>query len=182
MQITPTSIPDVLVITPKIYTDDRGFFLESYHEEQYNNAGIKGPFIQDNHSGSFKGVLRGIHYQIKYPQGKLIRVIQGEIYDVAVDLRKSSTTFGQHVGEYISSTNHKQIWVPPGFGHGYLVLSDWSEVIYKVTDKYAFQWERTILWNDPDLNIKWPTRQEDGLLISEKDRHGKLFRNAEVYK
>lgn len=182
MKVTPTKIPDVLVIEPKLITDSRGFFMEAYNLEQYKQAGIELNFIQDNHSGSKKGVLRGLHYQIKFPQGKLVSVIKGQVYDVAVDIRQNSPYFGQYVGEILSEDNRKQLWVPPGFAHGFYVLSDWAEFIYKITDVYAPQWERTISWNDPTLNIDWPINEEVDLIISEKDLHGTSFTDAEIYK
>jgi len=182
MKVTPTKIPDVLVIEPKLITDSRGFFMEAYNLEQYKQAGIELNFIQDNHSGSKKGVLRGLHYQIKFPQGKLVSVIKGQVYDVAVDIRQNSPYFGQYVGEILSEDNRKQLWVPPGFAHGFYVLSDWAEFIYKITDVYAPQWERTISWNDPTLNIDWPINEEVDLIISEKDSHGTSFTDAEIYK
>lgn len=182
MKATPTKIPDVLVIEPKLITDSRGFFMEAYNLEQYKQAGIDLNFIQDNHSGSKKGVLRGLHYQIKFPQGKLVSVIKGEVYDVAVDIRQNSPYFGQYVGEILSEDNRKQLWVPPGFAHGFYVLSDWAEFIYKITDVYAPEWERTISWNDPTLNINWPINEEVDLIISEKDLHGTSFPDAEIYK
>jgi len=181
MNVNPTKIPDVLVIEPKFLSDSRGFFMESFNHETYKNAGIDLPFIQDNHSGSKKGVLRGLHYQIKYSQGKLVQVIKGEVYDVVVDIRQTSPFFGQHVGVSLSEGNRKQIWVPPGFAHGFYVLSDWAEFIYKVTDIYAPQWERTILWNDPFLNIDWPINEDVGVIISEKDSLGMNFKDAEKF-
>ncbi len=182
MKATPTKIPDVLVVEPKLITDSRGFFMEAYNLEQYKQVGIDLNFIQDNHSGSKKGVLRGLHYQIKFPQGKLVSVIKGEVYDVAVDIRQNSPYFGQYVGEILSEDNRKQLWVPPGFAHGFYVLSDWAEFIYKITDVYAPEWERTISWNDPTLNIDWPINEEVDLIISEKDLHGTSFPDAEIYK
>lgn len=181
MKFSPTEIADVLVIEPKFFSDDRGFFMESYQQERYREAGIQPRFIQDNHSGSKKGVLRGLHYQIKHPQGKLVRVVKGEVYDVAVDLRQSSPTFAQYVGEVLSEENRKQLWVPPGFAHGFYVLSEWAEFIYKVTDVYAPNWERTILWNDPDLGIDWPIMKDVGVIVSEKDAQGLRFRDAKFY-
>ncbi len=180
MQITPTKIPEVLIVEPKVFADDRGFFMESFKKQQYAEAGIDLPFIQDNHSGSKQGVLRGLHYQIEHPQGKLVRVVKGAVYDVAVDIRKSSPTFGQYVGEVLSEENHRQLWVPPGFAHGFLVLTDWAEFIYKVTDIYFPQGERSIIWNDPDLNIAWPLEGIE-VLVSSKDAEGKRFRDADVF-
>lgn len=181
MQVETTSIPDVLLIQPKIFSDSRGFFMESYRETNYQDLGIGPKFIQDNHSGSRQGVLRGIHYQIRHPQGKLVRVIKGEVFDVAVDLRKSSSTFGQYVGVILSEDNHRQLWIPPGFGHGFYVLSEWAEFIYKATDIYSPAWERTILWDDPDLGIEWPLVENVEFIISEKDAQGDRFLSADVY-
>jgi len=181
MKSTPTDIPEILVIEPKYFSDSRGFFMESFNLESYANAGINTTFIQDNHSGSRKGVLRGLHYQIKHPQGKLVNVIKGEVYDVVVDIRKSSPHFGKHLGIILSEENRKQLWVPPGFAHGFYVLSDWAEFIYKVTDIYAPEWERTIAWNDPVLNIDWPINHDVGVIVSEKDAQGKKFSEADVY-
>ena len=181
MKITAASLKGVLVIEPKYFSDSRGFFMETYSKDIFRDVGINLEFVQDNHSGSQKGVLRGLHYQIKHPQGKLVRVVKGAAYDVAVDLRKSSPTFGQHTGIILSAENRKQVWVPPGFAHGFYVLSDWAEIIYKVTDIYAPEWERTILWNDPDLNINWPLAEDIDVLVSEKDSKGVNFLEAELY-
>ncbi len=182
MNVKPTKIPDVLVIEPKFISDERGFFMESFNQARYQEAGITHPFIQDNHSGSKKGVLRGLHYQIQHPQGKLVNVIKGEVFDVVVDIRQSSPTFGQHITEILSEENRKQLWIPPGFAHGFYVLSNWAEFIYKVTDIYAPQWERTMLWNDPDINIKWPVDDETNIIISQKDSQGVRFGNADKFK
>jgi dTDP-4-dehydrorhamnose 3,5-epimerase len=181
MQFRPTNIPDVLIVEPKLYSDERGFFLETYQEQHYTAAGIPGPFVQDNHSGSRMGTLRGLHYQIRQAQGKLIRVVAGEVFDVAVDLRRSSATFGQWEGIRLSAENKLQLWIPPGFAHGFSVLSDWAEVIYKTTDYYAPQWERTLLWNDPTIRISWPLIDSAPLLISPKDAQGTPLREAETY-
>lgn len=181
MKVTPTKIPDVLVIQPKYITDSRGFFMEAYNHKRYKELGINLDFIQDNHSGSKKGVLRGLHYQIKFPQGKLVSVIRGKVYDVAVDIRQSSPYFGQYVAEILSEENRKQLYIPPGFAHGFYVLSDWAEFIYKITDIYAPEWERTIAWDDPTLNINWPITKDGELIISEKDSNGQGFSKAEVY-
>jgi dTDP-4-dehydrorhamnose 3,5-epimerase len=157
MNIIPTAIPDVLVIEPNVFGDERGFFLESYNQKSFEAlTGIKVAFVQDNHSRSAKHVLRGLHYQIKQPQGKLVRVVAGEVFDVAVDIRRASATFGKWVGERLSADNKKQMWVPPGLAHGFLVLSDVADFLYKTTDYYAPEHERCIRWNDPDLNIQWP--------------------------
>jgi dTDP-4-dehydrorhamnose 3,5-epimerase len=180
MKIIPTAIPDVLLIEPQVFGDSRGFFLESYNARQFEAlTGLEVTFVQDNHSRSIKNVLRGLHYQIRMPQGKLVRVICGVVFDVAVDIRRSSPTFGKWVGEWLSAENKKQMWVPPGFAHGFLVLSEVAELLYKATDYYAPEHERCIQWNDPDLNIQWPITGQP--LVSEKDTHGVLFKDAEVF-
>ncbi len=180
MKIIQMEIPDVLVIEPQVFGDERGFFYESYNEKALlEKAGIVGHFVQDNHSRSAKNVLRGLHYQIQQPQGKLVRVVVGEVFDVAVDLRKSSKTCGQWVGMHLSAEHKQQFWVPPGFAHGFIVLSESAEFLYKTTDYYAPQHERCIQWNDPDLAIAWPIQAEPAL--SAKDRAGKLLREAEVF-
>ena len=181
MQFIATKIPDVLLIDLDVFSDDRGFFLETYQTQRYAAAGISGPFVQDNHSGSWKGSLRGLHYQIRQAQGKLIRVVSGEVFDVAVDLRRNSPFFGQWEGIHLSAENKLQLWIPPGFAHGFYVLSDWAEVIYKTTDYYAPQWERTLLWNDTAVNISWPLSDTAPLLISPKDALGKPLHEAETY-
>lgn len=181
MRFIPTNIPDVVIIEPKVFADERGFFLESYQKKQFSNAGIDVEFVQDNHSKSHYGTLRGLHYQIQQPQGKLMRVIAGEIYDVAVDLRKHSSTFGKWVGDYLSAENKKMLWIPPGFAHGFYVTSPDAEVIYKTTDYYAPQWERAILWNDPALHIDWPIKGNTPIL-SPKDQQGQLLNEAEVFE
>lgn len=180
MQITPTSIPDVLIIEPKVFGDDRGFFFESFNQIAFEKAiGRKVEFVQDNHSKSSKGVLRGLHYQIKQAQGKLVRVVQGAVQDVAVDLRKSSSTFGKFVAVELTAENKKQLWVPEGFAHGFLVLSDTAEFLYKTTDYYAPEFERAIIWNDPDISINWPA----GLVpsLSQKDALAARFADAELF-
>ena len=180
MKISQAAIPDILVVEPTVFGDERGFFYESYNARKWEElTGLQTSFVQDNHSLSAKGVLRGIHYQIEQPQGKLIRVVVGEVFDVAVDLRQSSATFGQWVGERLSAENKKSLWIPEGFGHGFLVLSDVAEFLYRSTDFYAPQHERCIVWNDPELNIDWPLAGEP--LLSEKDRKGGLFSKAEYY-
>jgi dTDP-4-dehydrorhamnose 3,5-epimerase len=182
MNVIPTSIPDVLIIEPRVFGDDRGFFFESYNERDFGNAtGIMSRFVQDNHSKSARHVLRGLHYQIMHPQGKLVRVISGEVYDVAVDIRKNSPTFGKWVGEILSTENRRMLWIPEGFAHGFLVLSDSAEFLYKTTDYWSPEHERTISWNDPDLAIDWPLNGEEPLL-SGKDRQGKPFREAEFFE
>ncbi len=180
MKVTKTAIPDVLLIEPTVFGDERGFFYESYNERAWQEeTGLTTRFVQDNHSRSVKGVLRGIHYQIKQSQGKLVRVVLGEVFDVAVDLRKSSPTFGQWVGEVLSAENKRSLWVPEGFGHGFLVTSDAAEFLYRTTDFYAPEHERCIQWNDPDLAVQWPL---DGTpQLSGKDEQGTLFKDAEVY-
>lgn len=174
MNIIKTAIPDVLIFEPKVFGDDRGFFYESFNQQQFEQAiGRKVNFVQDNHSKSNKGILRGLHYQIKQPQGKLVRCSLGEVFDVAVDLRRSSPTFGKWVGEYLTAENKRQMWIPEGFAHGFLVLSEEAEFLYKTTDYYAPEHERCILWSDPTLDIKWPLQQEPAL--SGKDIQGKLL-------
>ena len=180
MTVTPTSIPELVLIEPTVFGDDRGFFYESFNEREFLKK-IKSDFrfVQDNHSRSAKGVLRGLHYQVHQPQGKLVRVIQGTIFDVAVDLRKSSPTFGTWKGIELSEKNRRQLWVPPGFAHGFLVVSDHAEVLYKTTDYYAPEYERTILWNDPTIDIKWPVEAE--VKLSDKDHAGVPFAEAELF-
>jgi dTDP-4-dehydrorhamnose 3,5-epimerase len=181
MQITPTAIPEVVLIEPKVFSDDRGFFLETYQINKYKVAGIELPMVQDNHSGSRQGVLRGLHYQIHKPQGKLVSVLAGEVFDVAVDLRRSSPTFGRWVGVTLSAENHRQLWVPPGFAHGYYVLSDRAEVLYKVTDFYDPASERTLIWNDPDTAVRWPLHNGHQPLLSPKDVQGLPISKAELF-
>lgn len=181
MQFQTTHISDILLITPQVFGDDRGFFMETFQSKKFIEAGILYPFVQDNQSGSRRGTLRGLHYQIQHAQGKLVRVAVGEVFDVAVDLRRSSPTFGKWVGTTLSANNKLQIWIPPGFAHGFYVLSEWAELIYKSTEYYAPQWERSILWNDEQLGIKWPILKDQPLLISTKDAQGDPFSRAEVY-
>ncbi len=181
MEIRKTKIPDVLIITPKVFTDDRGFFIETYNASNFRELGIPDVFVQDNHSRSLRGVLRGLHYQINRPQGKLIRVVSGEVYDVVVDIRRKSQTFGKWVGEYLSAENKLQLWVPPGFAHGYYVLSENADFLYKTTDFYAPSYERTILWNDNDLLIDWPLIDGKPPIISTKDSCGKSFNEADLF-
>ncbi len=181
MNIRATAIPDVLLVEPTVFGDDRGFFFESYNEKKWEElTGLKTRFVQDNHSRSAKGVLRGIHYQIQQAQGKLVRAVVGEVFDVAVDLRRSSPTFGQWVGERLSAENKKSLWVPEGFGHGFLVLSDVAEFLYRTTDFYAPEHERCIAWNDPEIGIDWPLTGKP--LLSEKDTKGDLFSDADYFK
>ena len=181
MKIITTPISDILLIQPRVFEDERGFFLESYQKNRFAEAGINAVFVQDNHSKSYHGILRGLHYQIKQPQGKLLRVIAGEIYDVAVDIRRSSPTFGKWFGTYLSSENKHLLWVPAGFAHGFYVTSPEAELLYKSTDYYLPAWERTIAWNDPTLNISWPLPGEPPIL-SAKDKEGKFFTEAEVFE
>ena len=180
MEFVPTKIQDVLVIKTKVFEDPRGFFLETYRDNEFISAGIDCKFVQENHSASQRGVLRGLHYQIRQAQGKLIRAIAGEIFDVAVDIRRSSPTFGKWVGIILSAENKIQLWVPPGFAHGFYVLSERAEITYKVTDYYAPEWDRSLLWNDPQIGIDWPLM--DGMpSLSDKDINGKTFAEAELF-
>jgi dTDP-4-dehydrorhamnose 3,5-epimerase len=180
MEITSTKIPDILIIKPQVFGDDRGFFFESFNSKIFFEKTQLNPhFVQDNHSRSQQNVLRGLHYQIQQPQGKLVRVIMGEIFDVAVDIRKSSPTFGQWVGINLSAENKQQLWIPEGFAHGFLVLSEYAEVLYKTNNFYAPEYERSILWNDPDININWNLNVEP--LLSKKDQNASLLKNAEIF-
>jgi len=180
MKATPLAIPDVILFEPKVFGDDRGFFFESFNQRRFEEAvGKPVTFVQDNHSRSVKNVLRGLHYQIQQPQGKLVRVVQGEVFDVAVDLRRSSETFGQWVGAHLSAENKHQLWVPEGFAHGFVVLSETAEFLYKTTDYYAPEHERCILWSDLQLGIVWPKCIEP--ILSPKDALGSLFINAEIF-
>lgn len=180
MKVTSLAIPDVLLIEPKVFGDERGFFFESFNQAQFEQAvGKPVHFVQDNHSRSAQGVLRGLHYQIQQPQGKLVRVVRGAVFDVAVDIRKSSSTFGQWVGVELSEDNHKQLWVPPGFAHGFIVLSESADFLYKTTDYYAPTHERSIAWNDPFIDISWP--QERVPQLSAKDQAGLSLTQAEVF-
>ncbi|REJ40148.1 MAG: dTDP-4-dehydrorhamnose 3,5-epimerase [Microcystis flos-aquae TF09] len=180
MKVIPTEIPDVLIIEPQVYGDDRGFFLESFNQKDFREkTGVNTTFVQDNHSMSLKNVLRGLHYQIPNPQGKLVRVVNGIVFDVAVDARQSSPTFGQWVGCVLSAENKRIFWVPEGFGHGFLVLSDRAEFLYKTTNYYYPKYEKTILWNDADLGIDWPL--ETPPILSPKDQAGQPFKSVEVF-
>ena len=181
MKITAsTTIPDVLIIEPQVFGDERGFFYESFNQKRWQEqTGLNRPFVQENHSRSTYGVLRGLHYQIKQAQGKLVRVIAGEVFDVAVDLRRSSPTFGKWSGVHLTAENKKQFWVPEGFGHGFVVLSEVAEFLYLTTDYYAPEHERAIIWNDTQLGIEWPLATEP--LLSEKDKFAVKFAEAEVY-
>ncbi len=182
MKFTPTAIPEVILIEPRVFGDSRGFFMETYQREKFVKGGIDFDFVQDNHSRSIQGTLRGLHYQVKHAQGKIVRVVAGEVFDVAVDLRRSSPTFGKWVGYNLSAENKHQLWVPPGFGHGFYTISDWAEVVYKATDYYSPADERSILWNDPDININWPALSREKLIISQKDAQGATLKQAEVFE
>ena len=178
--VIPTAIPDVLVLEPKVFGDARGFFYESFNARDFVElTGITTPFVQDNHSKSARGVLRGLHYQIQNPQGKLVRVIDGDVFDVAVDLRKSSPTFGKWVGERLNGDNHRQLWIPPGFAHGFVVLSETAQFLYKTTDYWYPAHERSLLWNDPALGIDWPIDFEPVLAM--KDAAAKCLGDAEIF-
>jgi dTDP-4-dehydrorhamnose 3,5-epimerase len=179
MKFTSTSIPEVVLLEPKVFGDRRGFFMESWNEKVFFEGGINARFVQDGHSRSAQGVLRGLHYQVENTQGKLIRVIAGEIFDVAVDLRKSSPTFGKSVSVRLNAIDHRMLWIPPGFAHGFYVISEYAEVLYNLTNFYSPQHERSILWNDPDLAIDWPLDGPPSL--SEKDAVGVSFKQAEVF-
>lgn len=180
MNVTRLRIPDVVVLEPKVFGDARGFFFESFNQKTFSQSvGVAAAFVQDNHSKSVKGVLRGLHYQIRQPQGKLVRAVAGEIFDVAVDIRKSSPTYGQWVSAVLSAENKAQLWVPAGFAHGFVVVSEVAEVLYKTTDYYAPEHERCIAWNDPTLNIAWPDVGAPSL--SAKDQKGQAFGSAEVF-
>lgn len=181
MKIVETKIPDVKIIEPKVFGDERGFFMETWNEKAFHEAGIDATFVQDNHSRSVRNTLRGLHYQIKHPQGKLVRVTRGEVFDVAVDLRPDSPTFGQWVGEYLSEANKRMLWVPPRFAHGFLVVSDTADFQYKCTDFYAPEYERSILWADRSLAINWPLKSGEAPLVSEKDGAGKDFSSVDHY-
>lgn len=180
MKVTTTSIPSVLIIEPRVFGDTRGFFFESFNQRAFNLAtGLDVNFVQDNHSRSSKGVLRGLHYQIQQPQGKLVRVVRGSVFDVTVDLRKSSPTFGQWAGVELTEDNHRQLWVPPGFAHGFYVLSDSADFLYKTTDYYAPEFECSLIWNDSTVGIEWPLNTQP--IISAKDAQGKKLADAEVF-
>jgi len=181
MKAIPTEIPGLLILEPKVFGDSRGFFFESFNKRRFREiTGIDADFVQDNHSRSARGVLRGLHYQIKQPQGKLVRVVRGKVFDVAVDLRRASPTFGKWAGLELSEDNHRQLWIPPGFGHGFLVLSDSADFLYKTTDYWAPEHERCIIWNDPQLAIAWPLK---GIApqLSAKDQQGKRLVEAETF-
>ena len=180
MNVVPISIPDVLLLEPKVFGDERGFFLESYNRRAFGEAtGLDIEFVQDNHSRSARNVLRGLHYQLHQPQGKLVRVVAGEVFDVAVDLRKSSATFGRWVGFTLSAADKRMAWIPAGFAHGFVVLSDFAEFLYKTTDYYAPQHEKSVLWNDTEIGIQWPLTAPP--VLSAKDAGGNTFRDADVF-
>ena len=180
MKVTPLAIPEVVLIEPRVFGDARGFFMETWHARTFAEAGIAARFVQDNHSRSARGVLRGLHYQLKKPQGKLVRVVRGAVFDVAVDIRRASPSFGRWVGVELSEDNNRQLWVPPGFAHGFLVLTESADFLYKTTDYYAPEHERCLLWNDPAVGVQWPT--VDGApLLSGKDQAGLTLDRAEVF-
>lgn len=180
MEVVATAIPEVKILKPRVFKDERGFFMESYNQQVFREqVGVAVSFVQDNHSRSSRNVLRGLHYQIQQAQGKLVRVVSGEVFDVAVDMRKSSPTYGQAVSVVLTAENHEQLWVPPGFAHGFLVLSEHAELLYKTTDYYAPEHERSLLWNDPELAIDWPLSSAP--ILSEKDQQGVSFSQAEAY-
>ena len=181
MKFFPLEIPDVMLIEMDVFSDDRGFFAETYQKRKFAEAGITLPFVQDNYSGSCQGVLRGMHFQIKHAQGKLVGVVTGKVYDVAVDLRRSSPTFKKWVGVYLSPQAKSQLWIPPGFAHGFYVLSKWAEIRYKASDYYYPEWERTLLWNDPEIEIEWPLINGQPPIMSEKDAKGMCLAESEVF-
>ena len=181
MEFIKTQVPDVIIVKPKVFSDERGFFMESFQKMKFKEAGIAYDFVQDNHSSSKQGTLRGLHYQITHTQGKLVRAVVGEIFDVAVDLRKSSPTFGKWVGVFLSDENKEQLWVPPGFGHGFYALTIQADVLYKATDYFDPEGERCIRWDDPDIDINWPLLDESTPIISKKDLAGSSFRDAELF-
>ena len=181
MEFIPTAIPDVMLIIPRTFGDERGFFLETYRQDVFEAACGSVNFVQDNHSGSRQGTLRGLHYQLHQAQGKLVRAVAGEIFDVAVDIRQGSPTFGQWVGARLSAENKHQLWVPAGFAHGFYVLSPWAEVFYKASAYYAPEWERSIRWDDPAIGITWPLAEGGAPLLSEKDQHAPLLAEVETY-
>jgi dTDP-4-dehydrorhamnose 3,5-epimerase len=181
MQFIQTDIPEVIIIEPRVFEDSRGFFMETYQAQKFAQAGIGFDFVQDNHSCSTRNTLRGLHYQICHAQGKLVRVVAGEIFDVAVDIRRSSSTFGQSICILLSAQNKRQLWIPPGFAHGFYIVSDWAEVLYKATDFYDPTAERSIIWNDPTLNVPWPIAPGELPILSPKDLAGKLIAEAETF-
>ncbi len=181
MKFEPLEIEGIILVTPQVFGDERGFFMETWQRKRFAEAGIDAQFVQDNHSMSGRGILRGLHYQIRQPQGKLVRVISGEVFDVAVDIRKGSPTFGKWIGVTLSADNRRMLWIPPGFAHGFYVLSERAEFLYKVTDYWAPEHERCIIWNDPEIGIEWPLIDGMAPVLSEKDRQGAFFRDAECY-
>jgi dTDP-4-dehydrorhamnose 3,5-epimerase len=181
MEVIETAIPAVLLIKPELYQDARGFFMETYQKDKYASFGIGPVFVQDNRSSSIQGVLRGMHYQIRHTQGKLVSVVFGTVFDVAVDMRRSSPTFGTWVGEVLSADNHHQLWIPPGFAHGFYVMSDRAAVLYKVTELYAPGWDRSLRWDDPDVAIEWPLVDGKPPLLSKKDAQAPFFKDAESF-
>ncbi|XQW85369.1 dTDP-4-dehydrorhamnose 3,5-epimerase [Thalassotalea piscium] len=182
MKVIETNIPDVKILEPKVFGDERGFFMETYRDDVFNQLCATRKFVQDNHSKSSQGILRGLHYQLEQTQGKLVRVTAGEVYDVAVDMRASSSTYGQHVGVILSADNKRQLWVPEGFAHGFYVISESAEFVYKCTDYYAPEYEISMLWNDPDLAIQWPLVNNTAPQLSEKDKNGLSFSSAPNFK
>lgn len=181
MKYIKTDIPDVVLIKPTVFGDDRGFFMETWQHQDFQEKIANVCFVQDNHSKSSQGTLRGLHYQIQNPQGKLVRVVQGSVFDVAVDMRKSSSTFGKWVGFELSAENHHMLWVPPGFAHGFYVISESAEFVYKCTDYYSPEYERNLLWNDQHINIDWPLQNDTPPSLSRKDSLGTCFHNADYY-
>ena len=181
MKFEQTTLPGIVRIVPTVHEDSRGFFMETWQERDFAEGGINAEFVQENFSHSCKGTLRGLHYQIERPQGRLVRVVQGAVFDVSVDLRRSSPHFGQWVGEILSAENRHQLWVPPGFGHGFLVLSETAGFQYNCTDYYAPESDRSIRWDDPDIGIDWPLRDGEGLILSDKDEAAQFLRDAEIY-
>lgn len=181
MDFTPLAIPEVVLLTPKVFGDHRGFFLETFRDNEFRKHVGFFDFVQDNHSGSTQGILRGLHYQLQQAQGKLVRAAVGEIFDVAVDIRKGSPTFGKWVGTHLSAENRHQLWIPPGFAHGLYVISEWAEVLYKATDYYAPEWDRSLRWDDPTINITWPLVNGKPPTLSEKDTKAPTLENAEIY-
>jgi dTDP-4-dehydrorhamnose 3,5-epimerase len=181
MDYIRTAIPEVVLLVPKVFGDHRGFFLETYRQDEFDREVMPTDFVKDNHSGSSQGILRGLHYQLKQTQGKLVRAAAGEIFDVAVDIRKGSSTFGQWVGSYLTAENRHQLWIPAGFAHGFYVISEWAEVFYKATDYYAPEWERSIRWNDPAIGVEWPLVEGKEPLLSAKDAVAPILADAEVF-
>ena len=182
LKLINTELPGVVLLQPQIFNDPRGYFMEVYRHQAFESLGLPAQFVQENQSGSKKGILRGLHYQIQQPQGKLVRVLVGEVFDVAVDIRRSSPTFKQWVGAYLSAENKQQLWIPPGFAHGFYVLSDWAEVTYKVTTYYAPEWNRSIRWDDPELGVNWPIVAGEQPLLSSGDAKAPYLQEAEIFE